>query len=564
MLHLQAARKLLTEGEPIRAVARHLVAAGGTLEPWAVAALREAAAEAVALSAEPEAREFLHTARQGTDSPAVAAELTDLDWWIRPAAAVGALTELARTDGLPSPATAVLVRRLAWHGRIEEASELLAARPDPGIDGAVTDAWLSRLYPGAFGARTGAPALDEVAATHPWLRADADPGAVLQGLALHRGALEPLQMSLLALDGAGTLDTEAGWFADLLAAARRSSSRVAEALLIAARARVELRRGELRTAEESAETALCLLTPASWGVLIGMPLATVLESLTEQGRHAEVPDRLRATLPQAISRTPYGLIYLRARGQHFLATGRSRAALGEFLAAGEIQRSWGADHPGLSPWMLDAARAHLALGEPAAARELAGRQLRGPGGDRPRIRAGALRILAGTVGPGRRPESLREAITLAERSGDRLELARCLAELGRAFTEAGQPEYAYAPLQRAWRIATDSGAGLLLAELAAGGLGGPPVDPAEARGLAQLSDAERRVAELAAQGYKNREIARRLFLTASTVEQHLTRIYRKLGVRRRSALAAIPGLVPAADVPRPGRPRPLCARPGMV
>ena len=49
----------------------------------------------------------------------------------------------------------------------------------------------------------------------------------------------------------------------------------------------------------------------------------------------------------------------------------------------------------------------------------------------------------------------------------------------------------------------------------------------------QLSDAERKVAELAVRGLTNREIARRLYITVSTVEQHLTRVYRKLGVRRR-------------------------------
>jgi DNA-binding CsgD family transcriptional regulator len=51
-----------------------------------------------------------------------------------------------------------------------------------------------------------------------------------------------------------------------------------------------------------------------------------------------------------------------------------------------------------------------------------------------------------------------------------------------------------------------------------------------------LSDAERRVAELAAHGLTNREIARKLYITVSTVEQHLTRVYRKLGVRRRMEL----------------------------
>jgi DNA-binding CsgD family transcriptional regulator len=52
-----------------------------------------------------------------------------------------------------------------------------------------------------------------------------------------------------------------------------------------------------------------------------------------------------------------------------------------------------------------------------------------------------------------------------------------------------------------------------------------------------LSDAETRVAVLASWGYSNRQIADKLLITVSTVEQHLTRTYRKLKVNRRSELA---------------------------
>ncbi|MGW4248793.1 helix-turn-helix domain-containing protein, partial [Nocardia sp. NPDC004722] len=69
-------------------------------------------------------------------------------------------------------------------------------------------------------------------------------------------------------------------------------------------------------------------------------------------------------------------------------------------------------------------------------------------------------------------------------------------------------------------------------------------DPVSAAGSEPLSPAERRVAELAALGNRNRDIAEVLDITTSTVEQHLTRVYRKLSVARRSelrfALAAAP------------------------
>ncbi|MFF7558180.1 helix-turn-helix transcriptional regulator [Streptomyces olivaceus] len=64
-----------------------------------------------------------------------------------------------------------------------------------------------------------------------------------------------------------------------------------------------------------------------------------------------------------------------------------------------------------------------------------------------------------------------------------------------------------------------------------------------------LSDAERRVARAAARGLTNREIAGKLYLTTSTVEQHLTRVYRKLGVSSRVQLQSRLGL--QSSSPRP-------------
>ncbi len=54
-----------------------------------------------------------------------------------------------------------------------------------------------------------------------------------------------------------------------------------------------------------------------------------------------------------------------------------------------------------------------------------------------------------------------------------------------------------------------------------------------------LTPTEERVADLVATGHTNREVAQALFLSVHTVEDNLRRIYRKLGVRSRTELAAV-------------------------
>ena len=53
----------------------------------------------------------------------------------------------------------------------------------------------------------------------------------------------------------------------------------------------------------------------------------------------------------------------------------------------------------------------------------------------------------------------------------------------------------------------------------------------------ELTETEQRVASLAAEGRSNREIAAALYVSVGTVEAHLSRVYRKLGLRSRTELA---------------------------
>jgi DNA-binding CsgD family transcriptional regulator len=54
-----------------------------------------------------------------------------------------------------------------------------------------------------------------------------------------------------------------------------------------------------------------------------------------------------------------------------------------------------------------------------------------------------------------------------------------------------------------------------------------------------LTPVEERIARLAAAGQTNREIAGSLFISVKTVEDNLSRIYRKLGIRSRAQLGAL-------------------------
>ena len=63
------------------------------------------------------------------------------------------------------------------------------------------------------------------------------------------------------------------------------------------------------------------------------------------------------------------------------------------------------------------------------------------------------------------------------------------------------------------------------------------------RGWRQLTPVEQRIADLVAAGQTNREVAAATFTSVRTVESHLGRIYRKLGIRSRTELAARPSAV---------------------
>jgi DNA-binding CsgD family transcriptional regulator len=109
-----------------------------------------------------------------------------------------------------------------------------------------------------------------------------------------------------------------------------------------------------------------------------------------------------------------------------------------------------------------------------------------------------------------------------------LERARTLLCLGTTRRQAQQKKAAREALQQALAIFEELGARLWAdqarAELARISGRAPASD--------ELTETERRVAVLAAQGRTNKQIAAELYMGLSTVEAHLSHVYRKLGVRR--------------------------------
>jgi DNA-binding NarL/FixJ family response regulator len=129
------------------------------------------------------------------------------------------------------------------------------------------------------------------------------------------------------------------------------------------------------------------------------------------------------------------------------------------------------------------------------------------------------------------------ALAALERAAGRRELpfehARTQLALGAAQRRARQRRAARDTLQAALGTFDRLGAELWAARARAelGRIGG------RAPSAGELTPAERRVAELVAQGRTNREVASALVVSVHTVESALTQAYRKLGVRSRTELA---------------------------
>ena len=146
-------------------------------------------------------------------------------------------------------------------------------------------------------------------------------------------------------------------------------------------------------------------------------------------------------------------------------------------------------------------------------------------------------------GDGGDPTPLQEAVAMADRIGLGLEAIWARLDLGQVIAEA-DPEGSVATLQEARKLAGEAGAPLekQLAERHLRSLGvrtwGRGRAERLSEGIHSLTEREREIARLIADGSTNPQIAQSLFLSRKTVERHVSNIFSKLGVKNRAELAA--------------------------
>jgi DNA-binding CsgD family transcriptional regulator len=309
---------------------------------------------------------------------------------------------------------------------------------------------------------------------------------------------------------------------------------------LAQRAWLGLRLGDLAAAE--ADARALLEAPELRASLLHRLLATgaLVDALVERGELAAAERAIGPLAAHLQSPSLTAGVLRHARGRLRLAERRVPEALGDFQAVGEISTCARAPSPTYLPWRSNAAVAHLALGERDAARRLADEELelaRAFGGRRA---LGIALRAAGLVARDRRGEPLlREAVDVLDAPATRLEQARAATDLGAFLRRHKRRAEAREMLRRALDVAHRAGARPLAAraetELRATGARPRRV---VLTGLEALTASERRIAELAVEGLTNREIAEHLFVTARTVEGHLTHVFQKLDIASRTDLPA--------------------------
>ncbi|SER22376.1 LuxR family transcriptional regulator [Lentzea albida] len=599
-LHARAARFLHDTRAPAPVVARHVLRTPSPTGAWAVEALRTAAATAIA---EGDARFGAQLLTRALDEDLPVAQRQDLllrlglaETFFDPRMAAAHLEE--GMIGLDDPREALaaacrLTEILYFEGAYDSASKVLhqvVSEIEPKFPAAVEVVRLQERItvpaPAPESGQVDFRQFDEL----QWRRGD-ELGRRLAGLIAedtsNRGEELALcrKAALAALSGGATsvLQHPQRMFGVLNALLRADEAELVlrhcdeilleahrqELSLIALighslRSRAHHHQGSFTEAGADAELALSAARTAKLPTdHLGHVYATdawvrarlALGEL-DAARDALAPFDRSANLP----RTWHHTALLHARGAVRMELGDNEGALADQLECGERFESWGRPNPAVRPWRSYAALAHLRLGQPQPALDLALRELTlaRQWGAPTAIGRALLTVGVATGGTAATPW-LTEADSVLRRSTARMLHARVLLELAAARWEKGQHDLARNHLAEAQELGRQCGVDVRpdqrLAGLAPATTPHAPVPhhpaptnaapPAARLSALALTPHELRVATLVLEGNSNDEIAHRLTVSRRTVEFHLTNIYRKLGVRRRTQLSsALAGLVP--------------------
>lgn len=580
---LHAAALLRERGAEALVTAHYLLEVGEVAEPWQLVVLQRAADEALGADDAHTAEACLALAYDASSDCWKRARLMlkrlavtmRTDPWGAEQHFLGKLEQTTCRHGAEGclARSALTAGLLIGCGRLDEAGAILRSLPPQAlnslVDGCCPEtsyggwSWLSCFAPGLPDAWALPFAADGFAGGAGQHRGGDEnlTSVVERGIRMDlrhvrlREAEERLRTSVLGdttltlilpeltrLVSAGRPDLADAWCEHFL---REAVDRRVEGwrqLLTAMRAEIALARGRLTDAESLAREVVDLggRVPGCW--LYGGPLTVLITVCAATGRFEEAARLLDRPLPEGFFLSVHGLDYLRARGQFLLAVNRPQLALSDFLTIGWRADQWKLPVTAQSRWRIDAAEAWLRLGNDYEAGQLLAAHESVMDTEDARGFGMWLRARARLADVSERPGLLSRSAERFQASGDMWELAKALADLTEAYQEVGQSARADLTLRKARQLVDGCGAGPLgeqLASLAHGGLKarrsvrGPVGVPDPA---VKLSDSERRVAVLAARGLTNKEISIELFITVSTVEQHLTRVYKKLDITSRQEL----------------------------
>lgn len=576
--HARAAVILAGAGAADERVAAQVLHAPPAGDPGRVELLRRAAAGALARGAPGAAVALLGRALAepppAPERGGVLRELGAAEYRLGAPDAVGHLEEAAGLIGEPVLlATTVrwLAIALTMTGDPDRAADAIAAAVGPVEAGDREQALLleaelaAHAYEGSAGRRGpadrrlerfadlggGTPGERQVRAALAFVRARASAtereaaahidGAFAMGRLWDRDVdvAGPFYLLLVGALATDSLDRAEAAVERALADAREVGSVPPIAFMMEFRGWLHLRRGAVAEAEADARTALDMLMARGIPLGSAYALALLIEALLEDGQVDEAARALAESGPGEEVRpgmADYDL--LEARGLLRIAQGRTAEGVADLAEFGRRDELWGGASPLASRWRSRAAEALAAAGDDAGARRAAADDLERARRWGSATGMGVALRAAALVDGGDDVARLAQAADLLAHSPSRLERARALADLGAAQRRANRRAEARGALAEAHELARRCGAGALAARARAEleAAGGRSADPGGA-GPARLTASERRVAALAAEGRSNPEIAQALFVTRKTVETHLGRIYRKLGIPGRGQLA---------------------------